>query len=116
MSPDEIRGKLLTLFPGNLRGLWKIHGEDPNCDMGGSHSEPDLGTVLGTYARAVDYALEQPAFIVWGGGGRIERLDDRVVDLDSYYSAENLALRRRRADLEKELRAIDDALGNGAKR
>jgi hypothetical protein len=55
-------------------GLWKIKGEDPNCDMGGYHHEPDLGIFEGTLKEALSYAVEHPDFYSWGGGGRITKV------------------------------------------
>ena len=28
-------------------GIWKVEGEDPNCDFGGSHHQPNLGLFEG---------------------------------------------------------------------
>lgn len=63
----------------NTRGKWKIFGEDPNCDMGGSHHEPYLETVEGTLKDAVMYAIELKGFWNWGGGGRLELAEDEKV-------------------------------------
>lgn len=56
-------------------GFWKIKGEDPNCDLGGSHYQPDLGIVEGTLKEALLYALGNPNFYTWGGGGDIEKIN-----------------------------------------
>lgn len=52
-------------------GTWHIRGEDPNCDFGGSHHQPDLGYFTGTLRECIKYAIELPDFWTWGGGGRI---------------------------------------------
>jgi len=52
-------------------GTWHIKGEDPNCDWGGSHHEPDLGYFTGTLEDCIKYAIELPNFWTWGAGGRI---------------------------------------------
>ncbi len=39
--------KLREEYSLNTSGLWQIKGEDPNCDFGGSHYQPDLGIVEG---------------------------------------------------------------------
>lgn len=53
------------------KGVWSIYGEDPNCDMGGSHHEPYLGKVEGTLENAIKYAVKLHGFFTWGGGGKI---------------------------------------------
>jgi hypothetical protein len=53
-------------------GTWNIYGEDPNCDMGGSHHEPFLETVEGPLSDVIDYAVNLKGFWQWGAGGRIE--------------------------------------------
>lgn len=53
-------------------GTWNIYGEDPNCDMGGSHHTPFLETVEGPLSQVIDYAVNLKGFWCWGGGGRIE--------------------------------------------
>lgn len=50
-------------------GMWDIHGEDPNCDMGGYHSEPYLGEFYGTLRDCIAYANDLPGFWGWGSGG-----------------------------------------------
>ena len=52
-------------------GTWRVYGEDPNCDLGGPHHEPDLGTFTGLYKDVVNKAVDLPGFFTWGGGGKI---------------------------------------------
>ena len=52
-------------------GLWKIRGEDPNCDFGGPHHMPELGYVEGTYEKAIMWATIQPNWSSWGAGGDV---------------------------------------------
>jgi len=61
-------------------GLWRIRGEDPNCDFGGHHYQPDLGTVEGTLLDVIEYAIELKSFWTWGGGGDIELVKVQQVD------------------------------------
>jgi len=64
--------------------VWNIHGEDPNPDMGGPHSNPLLATVKGTYEEAVDYALTLDGFFQWGYGGHLSLPPQgMVVDLST---------------------------------
>lgn len=52
--------------------VWDIYGEDPNCDMGGAHSQPYLATVEGTLIKAIAYAVELRDFYQWGAGGDLK--------------------------------------------
>lgn len=64
--------KLLQNHKLNEYGVWKIRGEDPNCDLGGHHYEPDLGTFQGVLSKVIDYAVCLPGWSTWSGGGKIE--------------------------------------------
>lgn len=57
------------------KGLWRINGEDPNCDFGGCHHNPDLGTFEGTLQKALEFAVEHPKFYTWGSGGYISKIN-----------------------------------------
>lgn len=59
--------------------IWNVYGEDSNCDMGGSHIEPFLGAVEGTYRQAAEWAVKHTRFYAWGGGGSIKRAVPRKV-------------------------------------
>ena len=63
--------EMMKKFNMSDHGTWHIKGEDPNCDWGGPHHEPDLGYFTGTLEECVKYAVELPKFWTWGGGGRI---------------------------------------------
>lgn len=52
-------------------GVWEVRGEDPNCDLGGYHHQPSLGLVSGHLSDAIRWAVQQPSFYSWGGGGDI---------------------------------------------
>lgn len=60
-------------------GIWKILGEDPNCDFGGSHHNPYLGIVEGILDDVIKYAESLPNFWQWGAGGIIEKVDIKTV-------------------------------------
>jgi hypothetical protein len=66
--------RLLELHSLDEKGPWKITGEDPNCDMGGSHHTPYLGIFDGTLKEAIEYGVMQPRFYAWGGGGDFEKI------------------------------------------
>ena len=58
--------------------VYAVYGEDPNCDLGGSHSNPYLGDVEGTFEEVLEYAAKNmKRFYSWGGGGYIKpRVND----------------------------------------
>ena len=60
-------------------GTWRIRGEDPNCDMGGHHYQPELGTVEGKLCDVVEHAVNLGGFYTWGGGGDITKVSIRRV-------------------------------------
>lgn len=60
-------------------GLWEVLGEDPNCDLGGPHHSPFLGRVDGRLDKVIEWAVMQPNFWQWGGGGRIAKTVDDVI-------------------------------------
>lgn len=56
-------------------GVWQIYGEDPNCDLGGSHVRPLLATVEGEFSEVLAYAVALPNFFLWGFGGSINKVE-----------------------------------------
>lgn len=79
---------LRTTYPGQkLRekhslseeGTWRIRGEDPNCDFGGAHYQPELGTVQGKLLDVVEHAVQLDGFYTWGGGGDIIKVTIKKV-------------------------------------
>lgn len=56
------------------KGMWEVLGEDPNCDLGGSHVQPKLGLVEGTLHDALKYGLSHNQWYSWGGGGDIRKV------------------------------------------
>ena len=71
--------KLLEKHSLNETGTWRIRGEDPNCDLGGSHYQPDLGTVEGRLEDVIRYAVSKPNFFTWGSGGDITKVEIKKV-------------------------------------
>ncbi|MFC1723963.1 hypothetical protein ACFL0V_07545, partial [Nanoarchaeota archaeon] len=41
-------------------GIWDVYGEDPNCDMGGSHVMPHLGRYAGKFGDVLAIAVQHP--------------------------------------------------------
>ena len=56
-------------------GVWKVHGEDPNCDFGGYHYKPYLFTAKGKLRDVINKAVEHPSWYTWGRGGSIDRIE-----------------------------------------
>jgi hypothetical protein len=56
-------------------GIWKVYGEDPNCDFGGSHYEPEIGLYEGTLEKVLRKVTEMSKFWTWGGGGRVVKTE-----------------------------------------
>ena len=90
-------------------GFWKISGEDPNCDMGGSHVSPFLGVVEGKLEDVIRYAVELPNFWQWGSGGNIESVS-APLKIDGSSAAKRKAMMERKAALEEELKQINSEL------
>lgn len=63
--------KLLEKHSLDEEGVWRILGEDPNCDFGGHHYRPELDIVTGCLRDVIAYAVELPDFWQWGAGGGI---------------------------------------------
>ena len=90
-------------------GLWQIKGEDPNCDMGGSHHQPDLGIVQGKLRDVIEYAVELSSFWSWGSGGDIKKIDN-IKKIDSAVTMRRNSLLEKKAQLIEELDKIDHEL------
>lgn len=83
-------------------GTWEVKGEDPNCDMNGSHVQPHLGFFTGELKDVIDIATALPHFWQWGSGGSITKVIAKSVD-------EGKRLRellRRKVKLENELEDV----------
>ena len=65
---------LLNKYNLDEYGVWRIEGEDENCDLGGSHIRPDLGIVEGILEDVIRYGVALPHFWAWGGGGHFEKM------------------------------------------
>ena len=103
--------ELLKKHRLNDYGFWKIEGEDPNCDLGGSHSNPYLGIVEGKLEDVIRYAVDLPGFWSWGGGGNIS-LVPTPPKIDANYVKKHSELIQRKKDLEKELKQINSELNH----
>ncbi len=109
-----VRNRLLAVFPPEEIGVWRIRGEDPNCDMGGYHHMPDLGTFEGRYRDVVEYAINLPRFFEWGSGGDIQKASKPIVKkIPLGFTTENLKdLIAKREELAKEVAILDEKIAN----
>lgn len=93
-------------------GVWRVRGEDPNCDLGGPHIEPELGYFEGVLIDVVRYAVMLPGFWAWGGGGRFtQETPPGVKRIDQLSSKEYAAKLARLTQLEEELAGLKKELG-----
>jgi hypothetical protein len=90
-------------------GTWQIYGEDPNCDMGGHHHEPELGVVTGNLKDVIEYAVNLPNFWAWGGGGRIAKIVVRDVKTERYNQVRIAELDRQIEKLVAEKKKLLEA-------
>jgi len=92
-------------------GTWQVYGEDPNCDLGGPHHEPNLGLLEGKLRDVIEVAVNLPGFWAWGGGGRIVKYAAPVVrKVDSNTMAKRAAAEKRITELEAELKRLKEQL------
>ena len=101
--------KLLEQYPLDTEGVWQVYGEDPNCDWGGSHHEPELGIFSGKLTDIIDIAVNMPRFWQWGGGGRIKLVS--VVQVDANSQAKIHALKEEKKFIVQRLAELNSALG-----
>ena len=67
--------KLLKEHKITEDGVWVVYGEDPNCDMGGHHHMPYIGTYEGKLYAVILKAITHPKFWQWGAGGEIRKIE-----------------------------------------
>lgn len=61
-------------------GIWQVLGEDPNCDLGGHHYNPNLGYIEGNLKSVIEKAVGMKGFWTWGYGGEIKKIEVKHVD------------------------------------
>jgi hypothetical protein len=103
--------ELLTKHSLSETGIWQVFGEDPNCDMGGSHVQPDLGLYEGALEDVIREAVNLGRFWQWGGGGRIVKKTTPVVKKvktqTERMTAEYEELAAMKAELKAALAKVD---------
>lgn len=108
---DTYSGKrLLEQYSLEQEGLWKIRGEDPNCDLGGNHYMPELDIVEGKLRDVIEYGVELPSFWQWGGGGDFT-LINKPKKIDPVNNKRRRELKDKLARLEAEVEALKKELG-----
>jgi len=92
-------------------GIWRVYGEDPNCDLAGHHHQPLLGTFEGRLEDVARYAVGLPGWFQWGGGGRIEAYrHPRIMKITQASLRERDEKHARRELLRRELEQLDREL------
>jgi len=102
--------ELVKKYSMSQTGVWKVLGEDPNCDFGGHHYQPELGMFEGTLEDVMTYAVTLPNFWTWGAGGDI-RLMSAPVKIDKDSTARRVAAEQRVRELEAALEKARKELG-----
>lgn len=90
--------------------VYSVYGEDPNCDIFGSHNSPFLGNVEGTFIEVLEYAANNMrGFYAWGGGGYIIPYKDKKENADPIILNKGKKLKiERKAKLKKLVQADID--------
>lgn len=101
--------KLLQEHSLDETGYWKIKGEDPNCDWGGHHYQPELGIVEGRLEDVIRYAVELKNFWTWGAGGDIIKVGP-IPKITAESNAERVALEEKLENLKAEVAKIEKKL------
>jgi hypothetical protein len=106
--------ELLATHSLSETGIWQVFGEDPNCDMQGSHVQPDLGLFEGKLDDVIREAVSLGNFWQWGSGGRIVKKTTPVVKKvktqTERMSAEYEELVAMKAELKAALAKVDAKL------
>lgn len=89
-------------IPLDKVGVFRVRGEDPNAELGGSHYQPELGVFRGKFEDVAAYAVEISGFWQWGSGGSIEEIKIKEITADSS---------KKRKALKKKLKEIEESLG-----
>lgn len=87
-------------------GLWEIRGEDPNCDWGGAHGHPYLGTVNGKLLDVLKTAVDLPGFWSWGSGGEVKKVNVSSIG----YLKEKVSLQQEKETLLSRIKEIEKQL------
>jgi hypothetical protein len=106
---DSYSGReLLKKYTLDQEGIWEIRGEDPNCDLAGSHHQPKLGIVQGKLQDIIMFGCTLSGFWQWGGGGDFIFIGDEktIPKVDENSNNVRKQLEQEEADLETRLLEI----------
>lgn len=103
--------KLLEKYSLDTVGVWRIKGEDPNCDFGGYHYQPELGIVSGKLRDVIMYGVNLPNFWNWGAGGDFELIGKEIPTIDSKSLEVRKQLEAEAKELEERLAEVKRQLG-----
>jgi len=92
-------------------GIWRIRGEDPNCDMGGHHYMPELGIFSGTLQDVIMYGANLPNFWQWGAGGNFELMGREIPTIDKNSLEARDAMEEELKEMEEKVRELKRQLG-----
>lgn len=101
--------RLLQQHSLETQGLWQVYGEDPNCDMHGSHYMPEIGLFEGKLELVIRHAVDHNKFWQWGAGGEFKKVT--VTKITGESLAEIKRLKDIKRHLEDELHNINQRLG-----
>lgn len=96
--------KLLDQHALDEVGVWEVRGEDPNCDLGGHHHQPYLGTFSGSLGSVISMAVELPDFWQWGAGGSITKIT--VIEAYDVRAAKRKEIEDQIEALRKQLKEV----------
>lgn len=108
------RERLLSNYPADDHGVWRIFGEEHNPELSGPHNEQKLQEVTGTYKNVVEYAIHLEGFFTWGYGGRIEKktCHTKLCNVDLLTSPKVLVLQAEKAKLQHRLKEIEEEINS----
>lgn len=109
---SNARNRLLENYDAAEHGTWSIYGEDQSAELTGSHHEPKLEVVTGTYKNVVEYALTLDGFFSWGRGGRIQKkiCQSKLTNVDLLVDPKVLVLQAEKDKLQLRLEVIDEEI------
>lgn len=103
--------RLLEKYTPEDYGIWKVHGEDENCDFGGPRSIPFLGYFEGKLKDVVDHVVSMRGFWSWGGGGDIvKESPPSVIKIDSDFIKDQKRLKEEQKELRDRLAELENKI------
>lgn len=103
--------RILETYTLDEYGIWQVFGEDTNCDMGGAHYMPELGTYEGKLRDVIAVAVELSSFWQWGAGGDIRKVKViKPIKVDAETNAKRDAIKQKIANIKTNLKMAQDEL------